>query len=927
MSEEGNVIIMKRATHYPVIKPLIRSLCMGLALLWIAPTAQAQVAPPLSAQEGQQDRLINLNFRDAPLDQILDFYSQLTGRTMIRSPGISATITLRGQTRLTETEALQAIESALAMHNVALVPMGERFLRVVQPTAVKQEGLTILSEIPEDPLPDTDQLFSLVISLQHLELGEIQPVLQQLIHGYGSIQPLERMNSFMVTDTGANINRILQVVGFMDTPIEVREELYVRRINFAEAGQIASRLNEFIQDRDERQERPQTRTTRTEEQPERRAPPGVIRARREAAEERSPAATIDAAAAELAERGVIRGRVQIVADERINTLFIISRPVNFTFFDRIIDVLDQPVEPEIIVRVKHLEYALAEDIASILNEFIGAAASDESARALRAGAVGEDAPGARAEALRDFAAGLARERAREREDTSDASQFGRLSANTQILSDQRSNSLLLMGRRSDIAALEEIIAQLDIMLGQVLIEAVIVEINLGQRQESGIDWLQRTMTAYSDQQAGPAGGLTVSEPTMAFGGGSRPQGGDLSSARDSLLSGTPPVASGGLTYYLTFFDLNIDAILRLAATSRDARILSTPVILTTDNTEAKIIVGESRPIVTSTSASSVGDRTVSSYQYRDIGIDLTVTPRINPRRYVVMEISQSADNVGGSVTIDGNEVPIITRREMQANIAVRSRSTIVLGGLVSTDQSMTTTKVPLLGDIPLLGRLFRSETSEESRTELLVLITPYVLMTPDEARYESARLHDYSHSSRTQWPLGWSDSEFAVDETQPSDRFLRRRGSEDSRPTRERPASQDDFNTRPTVVPEDPSVPLEEGTYDRDSVAHILEELRQQRSVIQDEPAGVIEWEETEIPVMPPTDEAPEVEQPEELSPIPDEASATEESDPSEAGESRRWWSRRSEAEVSEEVDDPESPAAAPAPARPHMDLSAPVPR
>ena len=803
---------------------------VAAAWLVLGGSALAQVVPPLSA-ETDAERLINLNFRDSPLDMVLEFYSGLTGRTMIKSPGINATITLRGQTRMTEREALQAIESALAMHNVALVPMGDRFLRVVQPTAVRQEGMQILREIPEEPLPETDQILSLIINLQHMEIGEVQPILQQMIHGYGKIQALERTNSMMITDTASNLNRILEVLEFIDRPLEMREDIFVRQIRFAEAGQVASKLNEFIQDREREEERP--RVTPPTETP--RAPPGVIRPGRPATP--PVAATPVEAAAELAERGVIQGRVKIVSDDRINTLFIIARPVNFTFFDRIIDILDQPVDPEVIVRVINLEYALADDIAGILNEFIGAAASDAPSRALRAGAEGEETGVGRAEALRDFAAGLARERLQQVAETDDASRIGRLSASTKILSDQRSNALLLMGRRSDIAALEEIIDQLDIMLGQVLIEAVIVEINLGKTQETGIDWLQRTMTAYNEQRAGPAGGITVRDPVMAFGGGSRPGSlGDMQQAREGLLAGQPPVGAGGLTYYLTFFDLNLDAIIRLAATSRDARILSTPVILTTDNTEAKIIVGESRPIVTSTASSTVGDRQVSSYQYRDIGINLTVTPRINPQRFVVMEISQSADNVGGDVEIDGNLVPIITRREMQANIAVRSRSTIVLGGLVSTDRALRTTKVPILGDIPLLGRLFRSDSMEDARTELLVLITPYVMMTPEEARMESARLHNHSHSSRTEWHTGWSDSEFATPETTPQSSIERRRAQPRSAP----PAQPQ------------PTLPLEDGEYDREELGDVLRALRgEEPPAVQEEPAGIIQWRALEPEVIP----------------------------------------------------------------------------
>ena len=120
------------------------------------PGAPAPAVPTTSPAPGQElstthgpsapgsgEKLVSLNFRDAPLDQVLQFYSEITGRTLIKSPGINATITLRGQTRLTQKEALQAIESVLAMNNVTLVPMGEKFLKVVQPTAARQEAMSI----------------------------------------------------------------------------------------------------------------------------------------------------------------------------------------------------------------------------------------------------------------------------------------------------------------------------------------------------------------------------------------------------------------------------------------------------------------------------------------------------------------------------------------------------------------------------------------------------------------------------------------------------------------------------------------------------------------------------------------------------------------------------------------------------------------
>ena len=314
-----------------------------------------------------------------------------------------------------------------------------------------------------------------------------------------------------------------------------------------------------------------------------------------------------------------------------------------------------------------------------------------------------------------------------------------------------------MGTKGDLAALEDVIDRLDTMLSQVLIEAVILEIGLNKNIEYGIDWLQRSMTVNNNTTAG---GVTVREPVYAFGGGQNLNATTFK-AGDSVTRDTS--LGSGLTYFTTIFDLNIDAVIRMVASSSDAKILSTPVILTTDNTEAKIVVGEERPVVTSTSTSTAGQQT-SAYEYRSIGINLTVTPRINPQRFVVMEIAQTADNLKDSTKIDGNDVPIITKREMKAQIAMPSRSTIVLGGLVSNERRKSRAKVPVLGDIPILGTIFRYDKDTDNRTELLVLLTPYVLTTPEETRRETERLHNSTAASQAKWYRGWSDSPL----TQPS---------------------------------------------------------------------------------------------------------------------------------------------------------------
>ena len=724
-----------------------------------APAAEGQeLAVP---RGGGGEKLLQLNFRDSPLDQVLDLIADLSGKTIIKSPGINATITLKSQTRLNISESMQAIEAVLAMNNITLVPMGDKFLKAVQTAQARQEGMPINIGLPDEPFAETEKLISQIFTLKHIELAEIQAIIQGLLHGYGKIQPLERANSLMVTDTEANLARVTEVLDFLDQPVEAKVETRIYEIRYAEASLIAGKLNELIADSQAKEERPQINVG--EAVPSIPVPPGVIRARQAAAQAAADQAGSEVdTALQMAERGVITGRVRIIADDRTNILFVISRTENFAFFDKIVDVLDRPIDPAITVRVVALEYAKADELAGILNEFIGAAASEKTAgdaSNTRPSDTDGGATDSRSQALRDFIRARTEQRApaADAADTTGdkASSIGRLSSETKILADKRTNSLMLMGKLNDLGILEELIDHLDIMLAQVVIEAVIIEVGLSDEIRSGVDWIQKSMIAYNEQLLGPGGGITVREPVAAWGGGTSFGAGIPRDA--STIDSQSAITSGGMNWYMSLFDLNIDAVIRLAQNSRNSQILSTPVIVTTDNTEAKIIASTQRPVVTTTSTTD-GGSIRSSYEYRDIGINLTVTPRINPQRMVVMEVTQTADDVAGEVLIDGNLVPEITKRELNATIAVNDRSTIVLGGLILSRNAKSDTKIPLLGDIPVIGNLFKFKSTTKQRAELVVLLTPYVLMTPAEARAESTRLYSANSSRQREWHTGWSDS-------------------------------------------------------------------------------------------------------------------------------------------------------------------------
>ena len=706
------------------------------------------------------ETLYQLKLSNASLDQLLDeYYSPLTGRTMIKAPGIAGTFNFKAREKLTKAEMLQAMDSLLSMNNIALVPLGTRFYRVVQIDKASTEGLAIQKETPTGEQPESDVLISQLIALKYLEMEDANTIVQSMLHGFGKVQRFDRISSLLVTETATNLKRINEILEMVDQPTEMKVETRVYEIQHAKASDIAARLNELVSDSqgEKKEEVAQVAAPVT---PVRR-PASMIRARQPAAEAAPAAPAPDTAAAleaAMAEKGIVQGKVKILSDERTNIIIVISRPSNFTFFDKIVAVLDRPVDPEVIVQVLALEFADAEEMAGLLNDFIGAAKA-ESETAAPAADGETPAADSRARALEDFvrARAAAADRVRQAAGEAAISKIGQLSANTKILADKRTNTLLLMGTKGDIGALQEIVKKVDIMLAQVLIETVILEVNLNNNTAYGVNWLQKSMTAYNQRYAGANGGVSLREPVASWGGNF---GGNTfaETAGDTV---TRALSGGdGLSYFFTFADLNIDMVLDMMATSSEGRVLATPVILTTDNTEASIMSGQQIPIRTGDTTS--GGTIQSDYEYKDVGIILKVKPRINPSRYVTLEITQNADTLGESVDVGNNgKMTSINKREMTASISVPSRSTIVLGGLVQTDYQNSNTRVPILGSIPLLGALFRSEDTTRHRTELLVLITPYVLMTPAEARAETERLHRSSNVAAEDWYRGWSDSSLA----------------------------------------------------------------------------------------------------------------------------------------------------------------------
>jgi general secretion pathway protein D len=298
-----------------------------------------------------------------------------------------------------------------------------------------------------------------------------------------------------------------------------------------------------------------------------------------------------------------------------------------------------------------------------------------------------------------------------------------------ISADKSTNSLIIMADQEDYLVLEEVIKKLDIPRAMVFIESLIMEVDMDTSLDIGIDW--QTFGEVRNTNVGAAFTERV-QPNFDSGTGLpiNPFAGGFTVG---LINGTTEIA--GVTVS------NISAIIKAVKTDDEFRILSTPQILTTDNEEARITVGENRPYQTRSTTDPSGG-TFESFEYRDVGKILKITPSVTEGRLVRMKISLEVTNIDLTSTLTtSSTLPVTQKRTVDTTVIVKDSQTVVIGGLIDDSSTQNDTKVPVLGDVPVLGWLFRKRTETNEKTNLYIFLTPRVIKSPLEAQeiYDNKR--------------------------------------------------------------------------------------------------------------------------------------------------------------------------------------------
>lgn len=523
-----------------------------------------------------------------------------------------------------------------------------------------------------DEQSSSDQLVTRVIKVENVPAAQLVPILRPLVPQQGHLAAYAATNTLIVTDRASNIDRLSTIIAGIDRPDN--EEVEIVQLRHASASEII-RILQSLQNR--------------------------------GAQIGTP------------------GQVRFAADERTNAILLSGEQNARTRTRGIIMNLDTPVESGGNTRVVYLRYANAVDLLAILTGVsagqaaIGTDGGEDGAGgdgAMEGGAApSTDANGVPIpQAPQVPTASLIR---RATEDTS--------RPNVDIQADEDTNALIITAPPDEMRSILAVIAQLDIRRAQVLVEAIIAELSANNSSQLGVNFFangaeQNRPIAYTN-----LGGATQQLATTAAAvAAQNPSGASLSSGLSLALG---RFGTGGVDFGF---------LLSAIASDSDNNILSTPTLVTMDNQEAEIVVGQNVPFVTGRQLSSSNNNPFQTIERQDIGISLKVKPQINEGDNIKMEIEQEVSDVSNTAVTGASDITT-NKRSIKTTVLVEDGQTLVLGGLIDDQVNDTRDKVPLLGDIPLLGSLFRYRTTNKRKRNLMVFLHPTILRDPETADYYS----------------------------------------------------------------------------------------------------------------------------------------------------------------------------------------------
>ena len=622
------------------------------------------------------------NFDKAELIDVVKQISKLTKKNFIVPERIkSQKITIICEKPVSTADAYRAFLAALEINNLNLVPTGKFYKISKRKDSVRQPVPTMFEG---DPIPEDDALITAVMEFEHVDVDSVKKVVQNLMSKNGTLQTLPP-SMMILADSGANILRIKRILAKLDIEGSTNK-IHIVDVQYAAASDIASTLKDLFASKGKKGRRALV----------------THRNSRQGGEDEGEAVQL----------------LKSIADDRTNKLIMVCSQRSFERIKEIIMILDVPVEEGTQqVHVYPLRNAVAEEIARTISTL---------------------AQGSRAKR---------KKHGKKAKRTGAAELF---EGQVKVTADKATNSLVIVATGRDYKRLVKVIDKLDIRRPQVYVEAVIMEVSLSKQVDLGLN----IFTGYKAEVPGlgegyglgtnPGGqGLITSAGTSAVSSAISGSSDAVSatnlaaflgflSFRGPILPGSESVMPGGLPSF--------GAVLQAVQKDGDVDVLSTPHILTTDNEKAEILVGQNVPFAGSISGGSSaggygGYMPMVSVQRQDVALKFGITPHISDDGQVRLEIEQEISDLGEYIDVGfGQKQPVTTKKNLKTTVVVKDQQSIILGGLISSRKTKQETKIPILGDLPLVGWAFKTHGNNSRRTNLLLVLTPYVIESDEDFR-------------------------------------------------------------------------------------------------------------------------------------------------------------------------------------------------
>jgi general secretion pathway protein D len=638
-------------------------------------------------------RIVRLNLKpDTEVMDLIGWISSITCAQFIVSvPLTGKKITIVSPELITPEEAYRLFFSALDSLGLTVEPTG-KFLRVVENAKARFTPLPIVG--PNQRTPTDRRYVTKLVRVQYLDaLDLVNNVLNRIKTETGDI--IAYRSSLIITDQSESIERMVEIVKQFDTPSNTRDHIWVIRVKNMSVLDMASRIAEIVpvQFLGTGQRR-QGGATPAQPKPQ-PGPPGEL----------------------STEMGITK----LIPDERTNSLIIVANKRAHDWLVTLVHKLDLPLEEagrgsEGRFHVYYCANANCDELAATLSAITGVTISGSLSTGRRGGKAAATAPAAAAPGQSNPATLL-------------------FESDIRISFDAPTNSLLIMSTFKDFQSLRKVIEQLDSPRKQIFIDATIMEVLLDKTRTVGVSYHAGTATSVSGQESLAMGGFNASNTMNAS---------SLVNNLGGLSAALFGPTTGDLGNSTLFKGLNINipsfgVFLQLLQSNNDVNILSSPHILIMNNQEGEISVGEVLPFpgttttaLGTTSSGTSGYTPYTSVQRQPVELKLKLTPSVNEHDVIRLDVDQEISDVT-SQNYNGMG-PATSKRSVKTTVVARDQQTVVIGGLMADRISETVSKVPILGDIPVIGFFFRNTSKTVKKSNILIAITPYVVSDLSDLR-------------------------------------------------------------------------------------------------------------------------------------------------------------------------------------------------